>query len=615
MWQRNRFVQAPNCTSWARRARHGLLLCLLAMAAPHGYADVLTQPELASASSEKQGWATQTYAVAAANPLATQAGLEILQAGGSAVDAAIAVQMVLALVEPQSSGIGGGAFLLHFDGKKTEAFDGRETAPAGATPRLFLDDDSKPLPFKSAVVGGRSVGVPGALRMLFLAHQQHGKLPWKALFAPAIRLATAGFAISPRMATLLAAEEALKTDPDALAYFFDSQGKPWPQGHVLRNPDLATVMQALADQGPNALMAGLVAQAMVNKVHSHANPGSLALSDLAAYQPVRREPLCYDYAVTLPKRSYRICGMPPPGSGTLAIGQILGILNASGQTELPLKLGQLDPHWLHLYTEAARLAFADRAQYVGDPAFVTAPAGNWASLLAPDYLATRAAAIDTKGPRLKSVLPGIPGSIKMAYAPMPVQTEHGTSHISIVDAFGNALAMTTTIEDAWGARLMVNRGAGLSGGFLLNNQLTDFSFEPTGDDGKPVANRVEPGKRPRSSMSPLLIFDNASNRLVMSAGSPGGAFIIHFTAKTLLGVLNWGLNPQQAINLPNFGSLGGPLFLEQDRFGASTIAELRARGHTVVETPLPSGLQAIQHTSQGYFGGADPRREGIVLGD
>jgi gamma-glutamyltranspeptidase/glutathione hydrolase len=362
-------------------------------------------------------------------------------------------------------------------------------------------------------------------------------------------------------------------------------------------------------------MAGPLAQAIVRKVHSHANPGSLAQSDLAAYRPVVREPLCFDYAVTLTSRSYRICGMPPPGSGTLAIGQILGIMNASGQAETPLKLGQPDAQWLHLYTEAARLAFADRAQYVGDPAFVTAPGNNWASLLAPDYLATRAAAIDANGSSMKSVLPGAPGPVEVAYAPMPAQTEHGTSHISIVDAFGNALAMTTTIEDAWGARLMVNRGLGLSGGFLLNNQLTDFSFEPTGTDGKPVANRVEPGKRPRSSMSPLLIFDKASNRLVMSAGSPGGAFIIHFTAKTLLGVLNWGLNPQQAINLPNFGSLGGPLYLEQERFDANTIAELRARGHTVVETPLPSGLQAIQRIAQGYFGGADPRREGIVLGD
>jgi gamma-glutamyltranspeptidase/glutathione hydrolase len=606
---------------YAALERRGILWCMLgvlawaALPAMPARADTLAQPERASALLAKPGWATHTFAVAAANPLATQAGLEILQAGGSAVDAAIAVQMVLTLVEPQSSGIGGGAFLLHFDGNATEAFDGRETAPAGATPALFLDAAGRPLTFINAVVGGRSVGVPGALRMLFLAHQKHGKLPWKALFAPAIRLARDGFSVSPRMATLLASEEALKTDPDARAYFFDAEGKSWPEGHLLRNPELAAVLQSIADQGPDALMRGPVAHAMLGKVRTHANPGSLAQSDLDAYRPVLREPLCFNYTVTLPSRSYRICGMPPPSSGTLAIGQMLGILNASGQASLPLEQGLPGPHWLHLYTEAARLAFADRAQYVADPAFVAAPGANWASLLAPEYLATRAAGIDANGPRMPSVQPGTPGPFAVSYAPMAAQTEHGTSHISIVDAFGNALAMTTTIEDGWGARLMVNRGLGLSGGFLLNNQLTDFSFEPTGGDGRPVANRVEPGKRPRSSMAPLLVFDTRSNQLVMSVGSPGGAFIIHFTAKTLLGVLNWELDPQQAINLPNFGTLGGPLFLEQARFDPSTLADLRARGHTVLETPLTSGLQAIQRTPQGYYGGADPRREGIVLGD
>jgi gamma-glutamyltranspeptidase/glutathione hydrolase len=599
-----------------------MLLALTGLAL-HSQAVTLAQPELASAPLEKPGWATHSYAVAAANPLATRAGQEILQAGGSAVDAAIAVQMLLTLVEPQSSGIGGGAFLIHFDGKLTQAFDGRETAPAGATPQLFLDSNGKPLPFATAVVGGRSVGVPGTLRMLFLAHQQHGKLPWKELFQPAIRLATAGFAISPRMATLLSAEVALKTDPDALAYFFDPQGKPWPAGHVLRNPELAAVLQAISEKGPDALLTGDVAKAMVRKVQSHANAGTLTLGDLAAYQPVLREPLCFDYTVALPTQAYRICGMPPPSSGTLAIGQILGMLNATGMADSPLQQGIPGAPWLHLYTEAARLAFADRGQYVADPAFVAAPGSGWQSLLAPDYLALRARSIDTRAAaqRMPSAPPGHPGDtgvagkVALSYAPMPAQEEHGTSHISIVDAYGNALAMTTTIEDGWGARLMVNRGMGLGGGFLLNNQLTDFSFEPTGDDGKPVANRVEPGKRPRSSMSPVLVFDRKTGQLLLSAGSPGGAFIIHFTTKTLLGVLNWGLSPQQAINLPNFGSLGGPLFLEQERFGAATMADLRARGHTVVETPLPSGLQALQRQSTGLLGGADPRREGIVLGD
>ncbi|RFO98947.1 gamma-glutamyltransferase [Rhodoferax lacus] len=593
-------------------------LCgLLAVASLAGqaHAQTLAQPELPSAVVDKPGWATHTYAVAAANPLAAQAGQEILQAGGSALDAAVAVQMVLNLVEPQSSGIGGGAFMMHFDGRYTQAYDGRETAPAGATPGLFLDASGKPLEFMQAAVGGRSVGVPGALRMLYLAHLDHGRLPWKDLFAPAIRLARKGFAISPRLATLLAADEALKTDPVARAYFYDGRGQPWPEGHVLRNPELAAVLQSIAEIGPDALMQGKVAQAMVKKVQAHANPGSLALSDLAAYQPLRREPLCFDYQLRPQARTLRICGMPPPSSGTLAIGQILGLLSNTPGADQPLADGVPAAQWLHLYTEAARLAFADRAQYVADPAFTQAPAGNWSSLLAPDYLAARARLIQPDGPRIEAVQPGTPGQSRVGYAPMPAQPEYGTSHISIVDANGNALAMTTTIEAAWGSHLMVNRGLGLAGGFLLNNQLTDFSFTPQGADGAPVANRVEAGKRPRSSMSPVLVFDKQSKQLLLSAGSPGGAMIIHFTAKTLLGMIAWGLGPQQAINLPNFGTLGGPLFLEQGRFNPAVVSALQARGHTVSETPMPSGLQAIQRTPGGWLGGADPRREGLVLGD
>jgi len=576
----------------------------------------LLQPEGASAITGKSGWATRTYAVAAANPLATDAGRQVLQSGGSAVDAAIAVQMVLTLVEPQSSGIGGGAFLLHFDGKSTQAFDGRETAPAGATPSLFLNGDGKPMPFIDAVVGGRAVGVPGTVRMLALAHQQHGRLPWAELFKPAIALATQGFRVSPRMATLLASEQHLFKDPVAAVYFLDAQGQPWKAGHLLRNPELAAVLQRIADTGPDALMTGDVAQAMVDEVRKHpGNPGTLSLDDLRAYQPVVRAPLCFDYTVA--PRNYRICGMPPPSSGAVAIGQILGMLQQTGAQHLPLVQGLPTADWLHLYTEAARLAFADRAQYLADPAFVQPPAGSWNSLLAPAYLASRARHIDTSpdGKRMQSVLPGNPGATPLAYATMTDQPEYGTSHISIVDAYGNALAMTTTIEDGWGARLMVNRGTGLSGGFLLNNELTDFSFAPSDASGKPVANRVEPGKRPRSSMAPTLVFDKTTGQLVMSAGSPGGAFIIHFTAKTLYGALNWGLNAQQAINLPNFGALGGPTLLEDKRFSPETIQALKARDHTVVEMPMPSGLQAIERTSTGYFGGADPRREGIVSGD
>ncbi len=597
------------------------LRCLFAAAALLGLAgcatvgyDLPVQPEGASALVEKPGWATRTFAIAAANPLATEAGRQMLQMGGSAVDAAIAVQMVLTLVEPQSSGIGGGAFLLHFDGQRTQAFDGRETAPAGASPTLFLQPDGKPVAMADAIIGGRSVGVPGTVRMLALAHQTHGRLPWSQLFMPAIGLATEGFRVSPRMATLLAIDQDLQKDPVAAAYFSDAQGKPWPQGHLLRNPELAAVLQRMAQEGPNALMTGDVAHAITHAVQKHpTSPGTLSLQDLASYQPLVREPLCFDYAAV---KEYRLCGMPPPSSGMLAIGQILGLLNHTPAATLTLQNGVPSADWLHLYTEASHLAFADRALYVADPAFTKAPGGNWQSLLAPHYLAERAKAIDSSpsGQSIRNPPAGNPGSLPLVYGPSTEQPEYGTSHISVIDAYGNALAMTSTIEAAWGSHLMVNRGLGLAGGFLLNNEMTDFSLSPTAD-GKPVANRVEPGKRPRSSMSPTLVFDKASGQLVLSGGSPGGAFIIHFTAKTLYGVLNWGLNAQQAINLPNFGTLGGPILLEDQRFDHATVRALQARGHTVVETPMPSGLQAIQRTATGYFGGADPRREGIVRGD
>jgi len=599
--------------------RRRCLLAAVAVLALAGCAtpghDLPLQPEGASALVEKPGWATRTFAVAAANPLATDAGLRILRAGGSAVDAAIAVQMVLTLVEPQSSGIGGGAFLLHFDGHRTQAFDGRETAPTGASPTLFLQADGKPIAMADAISGGRSVGVPGTVRMLALAHQTHGRLPWARLFAPAIRLATEGFAVSPRMATLLASEQDLQKDPVAAAYFFDARGNPLPQGHVLRNPELAAVLQRMAHEGPDALMTGDVARAIARTVQHHpAHPGTLSLQDLADYQPLVREPLCFDYAAA---REYRLCGMPPPSSGMLAIGQILGLMSHTPAATLALQDGVPSADWLHLYTEASRLAFADRAHYVADPAFTKAPGGDWQSLLAPRYLAERTKRIDASpsGQSTRNPPAGNPGSLPLAYGPSPEQSEYGTSHISVIDAYGNALAMTTTIEAAFGSRLMVNRGVGLAGGFLLNNEMTDFSLSPTSADGKPVANRIEPGKRPRSSMSPTLVFDKASGQLVMTGGSPGGALIIHFTAKTLYGVLNWGLNAQQAINLPNFGTLGGPILLEKQRFDPATVKALQARGHSVVETPMPSGLQVIQRTPNGYFGGADPRREGIVLGD
>lgn len=596
-----------------------ILLVGCASTAQFNYS-VPEQPEGASDYTEKPGWATRQFAVAAANPLATDAGYQILKAGGNATDAAIAVQMVLALVEPQSSGLGGGAFLMHFDGNRVEAYDGRETAPMAATESLFIGADGKPMPFINAVVGGRSVGVPGTVRMLEMMHKQHGKLPWSQLFQPAIALSEGGFKVSERLHTQIAAEQHLKKDPVAAAYFYNPDGTARQAGSLLKNPALAAVLKQIAAKGATALLEGDIAQAIVHKVQQHAsNPGTLSLQDLAQYQAKKRDPLCHDYQAN--SHEYRVCGFPPPSSGAIAIGQILGLLNYTNAAQLPLDNGLPSADWLHLYTESARLAFADRAQYIGDPDFVSPPAGTWMSLLAPAYLAERALLIDqaSNSTSMKMAKPGIPGAIKTAYSPMPSQPEYGTSHISIVDAYGNAIAMTTTIEDGFGSRQMVNPTPGLKGGFLLNNELTDFSFSPADAQGRPIANRVQPGKRPRSSMAPTLVFDKATGKLVMSGGSPGGALIIHYTAKTVYGILNWGLLPQEAINLPNFASLNGPTLLEEKRFPKTTADALRARGHEVREMNMTSGLQAIArgqaHGQTLWLGGADPRREGIVMGD
>ena len=571
-------------------------------------------PEGGSGWTAKPGWATEKFAVAAANPLATDAGYQVLKAGGSAVDAAIAVQMVLALVEPQSSGIGGGAFLLHTSGSNVTAWDGRETAPAAADEKLFLNAEGKPMTFHEGVVGGRSVGAPGTVRMLEAAHKVHGRLPWAQLFQPAITLAEKGFQVSPRLNTMLAGEKFLKNDPVAARYFYDAEGKPWPVGHVLKNPELAEVLKGIAARGSSALNEGPVAQAIVDKVRSHpTNPGKLSMADLVNYQPQRRTPICHDLRAAA-NHTYEVCGFPPPSSGGIAVGQILGILAQTPGASMRLGADGLPTvDWLYYYNEASRLAFADRGLYVADPDFVRAPAGNWNSLLNPAYLGDRAKLIGAQS--LKVAQPGNPGSVKTSMAPMPDQIEHGTSHISIVDPYGNALAMTTTIEDVFGSRQMVK-------GFLLNNELTDFSFAPADAQGKPIANRVQPGKRPRSSMAPTLVFeknaDGSRGPLVMSGGSPGGAAIIHYTAKTLYGVFNWGLMPQQAINLPNFGSLNGPTVLEEKRFPAATVQALSARGAEVKEQNLTSGLQALSHgEAHGkslWFGGADPRREGVVMG-
>ena len=602
------------CTQWQTSNLQSKPLAFQVAAEVSDASSTPLQPEIASGLVRNTDVITQSTAIASANPLASRAGLEILQAGGSAVDAAIAVQMVLGLVEPQSSGIGGGAFLLHTNGagptRRIQAFDGRETAPAGADASLFLNAQGQPMPFFEAVVGGRSVGTPGVLKMLVIAHQQHGKLPWHRLFEPAIHLAKNGFAISPRLHTSLLSDAYLKLDPSARAYFYQADGAPHPIGYLLRNPDLADVLQRIAKEGVNAFYKGDVAQAIVDKVQKHPkNPGRLHLQDLAQYQAKEREALCFDHAVRA--KVFEICGFPPPSSGAIAIGQILGLLqHAPIALKAPVQ-GELNADWLHDYAQASRLAYADRAQYVADPDFIEAPAGDWRSLLDPAYLKLRA---QLMGPTsLKQTPAGIPlRAQKSAYAPMPDQAEFGTSHISIVDAYGNALAMTTTIENAFGARQMVR-------GFLLNNELTDFSFVPQDSQGRLVANRVQANKRPRSSMSPTLVFDKASGALLMSAGSPGGEMIIHFIAKTLVGVLHWEMTPQQAIDLPNFGALGDPMVVEEKRFSAATLQSLRARGAEIRELALTSGIQAIVKQpmvghSKNWISGTDPRREGVVLG-
>jgi gamma-glutamyltranspeptidase/glutathione hydrolase len=570
-------------------------------------AHALDQPEAATTRTAKPAGLThpaKRFAVSAANPLAVDAGVEILKAGGSAFDAVVAVQAVLGLVEPQSSGIAGGAFLLHWDGRQVQAWDGRETAPAAATPEMFLKPDGKPLSMQDAILSGRSTGTPGVLAMLAAGHKAHGRLPWARLFEPAIRLAEQGFAISPRLFELLSAEPALRADPQAGTYFFDASGNARPVGTLLKNPAYAAVLRGIAKQGPKGFYEGPVADDIVRRVKGHARPGLLTAADLAAYKPVLRPPLCNEW------RRYRVCGFGPPTSGHLTLMQILGLLDAQPQARAATGI---TADWLHAYAESAKLAFADRAEYIGDPAFVTAPGGDWQNLLASAYLKQRAALIG--GEAMGTAVAGRPVLVQQAWAPQAEQLEAGTSHVSIVDAQGHAVAMTTSVESAFGNRVMSDGGTGLAGGFMLNNQLTDFSLSPVGADGKPVANRVEAGKRPRSSMAPTLVFGR-DGKLLMVAGSPGGPVIIHYVAKLLTGVLAWGLPLQQAVDLPNFGDFNsGSLIVERGALTAEQLAQLRARGHQVTETELTSGLQVLMRSPGGWVGAADPRREGVVRGE
>ena len=556
----------------------------------------------------------ERHMAAAANPLAAEAGREMLRQGGSAIDAAIAMQAVLTLVEPQSSGIGGGAFILLWDGKQVHAYDGRETAPAGATPRLFLKADGQPMAFTAAQIGGRSVGTPGVLRALEMAHKQTGHLPWATLFEPAIRLSERGFAISPRLHALIAADRHIPKSPDMAAYFLNADGTPKATGTLLKNPALANVFRRIAKEGADALYQGPIAEEIARKVQGHRNAGSLSVADLAGYTAKARTPLCNDY------KQWTVCGMPPPSSGGIAIAQILGTLQALEARDPRLAIAPMTPvkstsaagleptpEAVHLIAEASRLAFADRGLYVADADFVPVPV---AGLVAADYLATRAALIGERS--LGVAKPGQPAGIQVAYAPDRSPLRISTSQVVAVDDRGGAVSMTTTVEAAFGAHLMVQ-------GFVLNNQLTDFSFIPE-EHGQPVANRVQPGKRPRSAMAPTLVFDRQSGELLAALGSPGGSQIIEYVSKSLVAMLDWQLDPQAAISLPNFGSRNGATELEAGLFSPALKQALRDKGHALSEIDMTSGIQAIVRTqdAQGKVmlsGGADPRREGEALGD
>ena len=562
-------------------------------------------PEVATAYQEKSGWASKKYMVAAANPLAVEAGYQMLKKGGSAIDAAIATQLVLTLVEPQSSGIGGGAFLMYFDGKQVQAFDGRETAPASADEHLFQHPDGTPLSRVGGVVGGRSVGAPGVLRMLELAHKQHGKLPWKTLFEPAIKLSDNGFKVSQRLNGLLMFDQYIRKDPVAAAYFYDANMQPRPIGYLLKNPALAKTLREIAQGGADAFYKGHIARDIAAKVAAHpTNPGKLTAADIAGYQPKVRTPVCSDY------RAWTVCGMPPPSSGGIAVAQMLGVLETRDMAALAPKAGEAPgAEAVHLFTEAGRLAYADRNRYAADTDFVPLPGRGVPGLIDKNYLATRAKLIGEKS--MGTAPAGNPPGMEVAWGTDTAIDNPSTSHMVVVDGHGNGLSMTTTVEDLFGSRQMVD-------GFILNNQLTDFSFESVDKDG-PIANRVQAGKRPRSAMSPTIVFDKATSKLVLATGSPGGPAIINYVAKVLVGTLDWNLNVQQAIALPNFGSRNGPTELEERRFPQSTIDALKAKGHVVRLTEQNSGLHGIQrlsiHGQDFWFGGADPRREGVAKGD
>ncbi len=552
-------------------------------------------PELATGISPRTLQTAKKSMVVAANPHAANAGHDALARGGNAIDAMVATQVMLGLVEPQSSGLGGGAFLVFYDAseEKLTTFDGRETAPMSATPTLFQNEDGEKLTFWDAVVGGLSVGTPGTVKLMFETHKAHGKLEWSSLLQPTIELAQSGFEISARLNKLVSSDqERLSVHPDTKAYFFDEDGNPHPVGHVLQNQAYADTLKQLSTGGADAFYTGPIAEAIVEKVQNAGNPGVLTLADLANYDIKEREPVCVKY------RQHDVCGMGPPSSGALTVGQILGLLEPYPLAEL----GATSVDSWRLIGDASRLAFADRGRYMADSDFVPMPTEG---LVGAGYLETRSSLL--AGDRaLESVTAGEPEwDHAMLMADDQSIEFKSTSHFSIVDAQGNVVSMTTTIENGFGSRLM-------SGGFLLNNELTDFSFA-THNNGVPIANRVEPGKRPRSSMSPTVVMKDGKPYMVV--GSPGGSRIIGYVAKTIIAHIDWGMDVQEAINMPHAVNRFGTYDLEEGTGAAALQNELEQVGFKVNIRALNSGLHAIVIGDGVLMGGADPRREGIAVGE
>jgi gamma-glutamyltranspeptidase/glutathione hydrolase len=570
---------------------------------------------------------TRQFAVATANPLATQAACRVLDEGGTAADAIVVAQAVLGLVEPQSSGVGGGGFLVYYDAaaNAVETYDGREVAPAAATENYlrWISDTDQAAPRPDARSSGRSIGVPGIVRMLALAHSEHGKTVWRELFEPAVSLADQGFPISARLAAAIASTATqLELDTNAADYFLNSDGTPKRFNDTLTNPAYAKTLSAIASD-PQALYTGQIAADIVAAAASTSGgrtPSQMTTEDLTKYQAIKRDPLCTKY------RNKEVCGMPPPSSGGIAVAATLGILqnfNLSQYrpTDIDLNGGRPAVMGVHLIVEAERLAYADRDRYVADTDFVPLPGGSPESLLNTRYLSDRASLISPE----HTMGTAKPGEFGPPGDPVSQPPEHGTSHISVVDRYGNAASLTTTVESQFGSFHMVD-------GFVLNNQLTDFSAEPISSGGTPVANRVQAGKRPRSSMAPTLIFDlnpdGTRGALSAVTGSPGGSTIIQYVVKALVNILDWGLDPQQAVSAVDFGAANSPktnvggehpaIDTSDNGIHDPLIEGLRKLGHDINFGDQASGLSALQRenpTASGWVGGADPRREGAVMGD